>query len=459
METRRSFIGKAALAGIAGIAAAKAAPGFAQNIGMLKIGQLGLGSHGFVGSFLSPPADMAGKIKAYPYAVWDDYPGVAVAMKNSMGFQKVIDDPAQLVNESDVVHVEHSDYRKVLELARPALEQGKPVFINRPFAYTIAESEEIVRLAKEHNAPLMSASSLEFQPEVALMQQFMKDKGPIRAYEAYCGEQHFTWMFPHVINYAHAAFGGGIDTAYFDGTFNMDVGKWADDHVPFGSSLCILKWKSVNGQPPLIGMNHIGDYPGAFHINAYGAGENKTFTAGSKIFEYMFRTLHAFYAERTIPRPYEAILEEHRALVATAASRLSGKAVSLASLGGSDALPYSDNVRGWVIKNLLGAYPVGMGNSKSSPKELKLGQNSPNPFNPTTTISYEIPKASFATIIIYNSIGQEVKTLVNRDVQAGKYTATWNGKDNDGNSVTSGIYFYKVKAGQFEKTMKMTLIK
>jgi hypothetical protein len=459
METRRSFIEKAAMAGIAGIVAAKAAPAFAQNIGMLKIGQLGLGSHGFVGSFLNPPADMIGKVKAYPYAVWDDYPGVAEAMKKSMGFEKVIADPVQLVQESDVVHVEHSDYRKVLELARPALEMGKPVFINRPFTYTIAEAEETVRLAREYNAPLMSASSLEFQPEVALMQQFVKDKGPIRMYEAYCPEQHFTWMFPHVINYAHAAFGGGIDTAYFSGTFNMNVTKWADEHIPFGASVCLLKWKSVNGQPPMIGMNHIGDYPGDFHINTFGARENRTFTSGANLFDYMFKTLHVFYTERKIPRPYEAILEEHRALVATDASRLSGKAVSLDSLGGSDAIPYDDDVRGWVIKNLLGVYPVKVGDSNSLRKEFKLEQNSPNPFNPLTTISYEVSKASFATIIIYNSIGQEVKKLVDQYVQPGKYTVTWNGKDNDGNSVTSGPYFYKIKAGGFEQTKKMMFLR
>ena len=355
METRRSFMGKAALAGIAGIAASRTAPAFAQNMGMIKIGQLGLGSHNFLGAFVNPPADMKGKVKARPYAVWDDVPAVAEKLKQTQGFEKVMTDPVQLAKESDAVHVEHADYRRALELARPALEMCKPVFINRPFTYTIADAEETVRLAKAYKAPLMSASSLEFQPEVADMQQFAKEKGPIRAYEAYCPEQHFTWMFPHVINYAHAAFGGGIDTAYFTGTYNMDLGKWIDEHLPFGASLCVLTWKSRNGQPPMIGMNTIGNYPGAFHINAYGVGENKTFTAGPKLFEYMFRALHAFYTERIIPRPYEAILEEHRALAAANVSRLSGRAVSLDSLGGSDAVPYSEDIRWWVVRNYLKA--------------------------------------------------------------------------------------------------------
>ena len=132
METRRSFMGKAALTGIAGIVAAKNAPAFAQNMGMIKIGQLGIGSHNFLGRFLNPPEGMKGKVKCRPYIIWDDSPEVAAKLKQSQGFEKVMSDPVQLVKESEAVHVEHVDYRRALELARPALEMGKPVFINRP---------------------------------------------------------------------------------------------------------------------------------------------------------------------------------------------------------------------------------------------------------------------------------------------------------------------------------------
>jgi hypothetical protein len=353
MHTRRTFMKNTAITGIGGILAAKTAPAFAQNLGLIKIGQLGLGSHNFLGRFANPPADVKDKIKCRPYAIWDDAPGVAEKLKKSQGFEKVLSDPVQLVKESDAVHVEHADYRRVLELARPALEMGKPVFINRPFASTITDAEEIVRLAKTNDAPLMSASSLEFQPEVTEMQKFAAEKGPVRTYEAYCPEQHFTWMFPHVINYAHAAFGGGIESAFFTGTYNMDLGKWIDERRPFGTSLCILTWKSRDGHPPMIGMNHIGNYPGTFHINVYAVGENKMFSAGPNLFEHMFRTLNAFYSERKIPRPYDAILEEHRALAATNISRITGRTVRLDSLGGDDAVPYSEDIRWWVVRNFL----------------------------------------------------------------------------------------------------------
>lgn len=351
MQTRRTFLQSTGL-GIAGVLSSKHAPAFIQDMGMIKIGQLGLGSHTFLGQFAHPPADFKGAVKCKPYAIWDDVPGVAEAMLKN-GFEKVINDPVRLVQESDAVHIEHADYRKVFELAQPALEAGKPVFINRPFAASIADAEEIVRLAQVHNAPLMSASSLEFQPEVGMMQKFTQEKGAVRIYEAYCPEMHFTWMFPHVINFAHAALGGGIDTAYFTGDYVMDLNKWIDEKKDFGAALSVLTYKPRGDQPPMIGMNHIGNYPGPFHINVYAKGGNQTFTVGDKLFYYMFVALHDFYANRIIPRPYEAILEQHRALVATNVSRLTGHAVKLNSLGSDDALPYSPETRRYLVRKTL----------------------------------------------------------------------------------------------------------
>ncbi|MCE5251044.1 hypothetical protein LLG96_12575, partial [bacterium] len=119
---------------------------------------------------------------------------------------------------------------------------------------------------------------------------------------------------------------------------------------PLGTSLCVLTYKPREGQPPIVGMNHLGAHPGGYHIDVYAAGENKVFSAGGNLFDYMFTALHDFYAFRTVPRPYEAILEEHRALVATNVSRLTGRAVSLDSLGGDDALPYSESIRRWLVR-------------------------------------------------------------------------------------------------------------
>ena len=351
METRRSFIKKTALSGIGGIIAAGNAPAFAEDMRMLKIGQLGIGSHGFVGRFNNPPKDYKDKVHCKPYAVWDDVPEAAEVLKKNCGFKKIIKDPVELVKESDVVHVEHADTRIVFELAQPALEAGKPTFINRPFTSTIADAEEAVRMARIYDAPLMCASSLEFGDDVADMQAFRKEKGPVRAYEAYCPEPHFSWMFPHVINYAHAALGGGIDTAYFTGDFIMDLHRWIGENKEvLGSALSVLTYKSRNGEPPIIGMNHIGAHPGDFHINIYAAKEHKDFSVKGSWSLNMFYKLNDLYSFRKAPRPYEAILEQHKALVATNVSRLTGRAVKLDSLGGHDALPYSDSIRRWILR-------------------------------------------------------------------------------------------------------------
>ncbi len=95
----------------------------------------------------------------------------------------------------------------------------------------------------------------------------------------------------------------------------------------------------------------------------------------------------------------------------------------------------------------------------SIPTQFELLQNYPNPFNPTTKISYSLPSNSFVTIKIYDMLGSEVKTLINREAAAGKNTVEWNGDDNFGYKVSSGTYIYRITAGSFSASKKMILIK
>jgi len=88
------------------------------------------------------------------------------------------------------------------------------------------------------------------------------------------------------------------------------------------------------------------------------------------------------------------------------------------------------------------------------PTEFALLQNYPNPFNPSTTINYELPASNFVTLKIYDLVGKEVATLVNEKLDAGRYTATFNGSN-----LASGMYFYKITAGEFTFVRKMVLIK
>jgi flagellar hook assembly protein FlgD len=89
------------------------------------------------------------------------------------------------------------------------------------------------------------------------------------------------------------------------------------------------------------------------------------------------------------------------------------------------------------------------------PNIATLYQNYPNPFNPTTTISFDVTQTlSFVTLEIYNLKGQKVKILVNKTLESGNHTVIWNGTDNNNKSISSGIYFYKMKPDNFEKTKK-----
>jgi hypothetical protein len=94
-----------------------------------------------------------------------------------------------------------------------------------------------------------------------------------------------------------------------------------------------------------------------------------------------------------------------------------------------------------------------------APLMSTLEQNYPNPFNPETSISYTLKNAGKVSLEIYNLKGQRVKTLVNKQENAGQHAVVWNGQDDKGNAVSSGVYFYKLKSGNYTSTRKMILLK
>lgn len=92
--------------------------------------------------------------------------------------------------------------------------------------------------------------------------------------------------------------------------------------------------------------------------------------------------------------------------------------------------------------------------------ELKFAlSNYPNPFNPTTTISFSIPTEGKVNLEVFNAKGQKVNTLVNEVKSAGSHSIVWNGTDSRGNTLNSGVYFYKIKSDRFTSTKKMILLK
>jgi len=93
------------------------------------------------------------------------------------------------------------------------------------------------------------------------------------------------------------------------------------------------------------------------------------------------------------------------------------------------------------------------------PMAYQISQNVPNPFNPSTEISYRLPESGAATLEIFNLAGQRVTTLVQGEQKAGTYTVTWRGRDDRGREVSSGVYFYRFTAGGMAETHRMLLLK
>jgi hypothetical protein len=101
---------------------------------------------------------------------------------------------------------------------------------------------------------------------------------------------------------------------------------------------------------------------------------------------------------------------------------------------------------------------VGVDDEKYLPTEFSLSQNYPNPFNPSTTIVYEIGETSFVTLRVYDILGNEVATLINKRQNQGIYSVQFN-INSKSQSISSGIYFYSIRAGEYFKTMKMSFLK
>jgi hypothetical protein len=93
------------------------------------------------------------------------------------------------------------------------------------------------------------------------------------------------------------------------------------------------------------------------------------------------------------------------------------------------------------------------------PPTFKLLQNYPNPFNPETKIQYNLPKSSFVTLVVYDLLGKTIKKLVQQKKQAGFHSVVWDGRDQNGEIVASGVYIYQLKTESFEKSKKLIYLR
>ncbi|MBE85315.1 MAG: hypothetical protein CME21_22385 [Gemmatimonadetes bacterium] len=112
-----------------------------------------------------------------------------------------------------------------------------------------------------------------------------------------------------------------------------------------------------------------------------------------------------------------------------------------------------------VAGNVDQMHDIAIGRLDPIPENYGLAQNMPNPFNPSTTISYEVPESGATKLVVYNLLGQQVRTLIDNTIEAGYHSIVWDGADEFGRQVASGIYIYRMSSGEFAATRRMMFLK
>jgi len=177
---------------------------------------------------------------------------------------------------------------------------------------------------------------------------------------------------------------------------------------------------------------------------------------------------------QVIPSDEVPVTAEHIASAITF-HPVSGSATALKRLAGAQPLqmvqgevldlvfttgsqPAQGMTRDYIIK-ASGRYVPKYMIDATLPRSFALHNNYPNPFNPATTIAYDLPAPAHVTLEIFNVLGQKVRTLVDDYQEAGAQTVVWDGRDSGNREVATGVYFYKIRAGDFTDSKKMLLLK
>ena len=104
-------------------------------------------------------------------------------------------------------------------------------------------------------------------------------------------------------------------------------------------------------------------------------------------------------------------------------------------------------------------FEINLSDIKAIPVDFALQQNFPNPFNPSTEIRFDLPEADFVNLSVYNMMGQKIKTLTSENMTPGYHSIIWNGTNDSGSRVATGMYFYSINTSQFQSIKKMLFLK
>lgn len=260
-------------------------------------------------------------------------------------------------------------------------------------------------------------------------------------------------------------YGTSTDSVVADGstliTFYLRVTGGTIDYGAIANGFRVYsddgaEWSGLVGDTVYVGFRSLFDLIFAIQtFSVTGNGADTVGFGGSK----MFNTgLPAGFDEEAYSITVGPIETAHHGKTICLDSSYYPPTGSWKWAGATDAFPDWDGPHCYTVVD-----PAQLGISSLAgdalPTRFDLGQNYPNPFNPTTELKFDVPSRSFVSISIYNVLGQQVRTLVNEELEAKSYVVDWDGTSDGGAKVASGIYFYRMEAGSFVETKKMMLLK
>ena len=280
--------------------------------------------------FLNVTTPMTGMVMTH---VWDLDRKASEAFANCFGGIEVADHYADMVGEVDGVIL--SDFDSCIhypELARPYLEAGVPIFINRPFALNLEDAQGMIEVARRHDTPIMSGSSFEYVPQVEEIRAEIADLQPISGYAAAVSTSDYATHGVHGLFFAYACVGGGIrKVAYQTPDWREPNGIVVIEHgregeTPFCGSVLQIKG-------PLGWMRIFGGRPRRSFEQSVGGG----------IYFWLpiLIEMQRMFETRRMPEPYEAIYEKTQLFLAGFKSHLEcgGRPVALSEIGDWRAPP------------------------------------------------------------------------------------------------------------------------
>jgi len=217
------------------------------------------------------------------------------------------------------------------------------------------------------------------------------------------------------------------------GEFGGGKSEATRDVIRMDETLSPIWIKTLNGR-----LRSVSEAPDGGFIFTGWPGILKTDASGDSLWYF-----NSPEDEESELRVYAATITSDNEIVATGSYEVS-----------------PDNWQPWIGKLADDSTVItSVRNDGHGPMTISLLQNYPNPFNPSTTISYDLPEQSTVTLTVFDIAGREVATLEQSDKSPGKYEVQWNGLDQSGNSVSTGVYFARLQAGDYSKTIKMVSLR